>query len=341
MKILFDIGHPAHVHLFKNLMYYLKDKNIHFDIVTRNKEMTNRLLDHYRFPYRSISNPGSNMLGFLRELLLRDYKIYKLYRKNRYILMLGTSVSIGHISFLTQGRSRSWNFSEDDDEVIPLQSMLSYPTSNRVINPDCLKFKKWKENRILIPSYHELAYLHPNNFTPDESVLKKYGLTKGKYVIFRLSALKAHHDVGAKGINTTIKEKMIHLLHEYDILESFEGKEGNKIEPWDMHHLLFYAKMIISDSQTMTIEGAVLGTPALRINTFIGKSTVLDELENRYKLSFGFFPNKHKSILDTICYLLSTPNIKELWEQRRQHMLSEKIDMNAWMIEFFKNETSL
>ncbi len=340
MNVLFDIGHPAHVHLFRNLMGHLRAIGIPFTVVTRDKEITNRLLAHYGIPFLSLSVPGNGRMGQFKELLSRDAQILQLNGKERFTLAMGTSVSIGHLSFLTGGKVVSWNFNEDDDDVVALYTWLSYPFCHKVINPDCLRFSRWKSKRVLYPSYHELAYLHPDHFTPDERILEKYGLQKGRYVIFRLVSLTAHHDVGAKGISPELKDKMLSKLQGYDIIESMEGKAGNKVEPWDMHHLLAFAKMIISDSQTMTIEAAVLGVPALRINTFIDKSTVIGELEHRYRLAYGYYPDRHEEILATLTELLANSGLEDEWQKRRQHLLSEKIDFNRWMIDRFEQHVS-
>ena len=48
------------------------------------------------------------------------------------------------------------------------------PFSTKIFNPSCLKYNKWKNKRVLYDSYHELAYLHPNYFTPDAQILNKY-----------------------------------------------------------------------------------------------------------------------------------------------------------------------
>jgi predicted glycosyltransferase len=39
MKVLFDIGRPAHVHLFRVLMAHLTMTNILFTVIKRGKEM--------------------------------------------------------------------------------------------------------------------------------------------------------------------------------------------------------------------------------------------------------------------------------------------------------------
>ncbi|MCS6819294.1 MAG: DUF354 domain-containing protein [Chitinophagales bacterium] len=336
MKILFDIGHPAHVHLFKNFINYLKIKGHTIFITSRDKEITNSLLQHYQFDFINLSKPKKGIFNMLIELIKRDIGIWKLHKQHKLDFAFGTSVSIGHLSILSN--VKSFNFNEDDDDVVPLYAYLSYPFCSKIINPDCLRFKKWRSKRVLYNSYHEFAYLHPNNFTPDEKILEKYGLIKKKYIIFRSVALSAHHDKGARGINERLKNKLFELLNGYDIIHSSEGKSGGKIQPWDMHHVLAFAKMIISDSQTMTIEAAVMGVPAIRINTFIGKSSVIDELEHRFKLAFGYFPEQEEEILATVKRVLEKPDLEVEWSNRRNHLLVEKIDFNQWMIDFFEKE---
>lgn len=336
MKILFDLGHPAHFHLFKNFIIYLKFNGHYVDVVCRDKDVIKLLLKASGFNYFNLKINKNNIIGLATEFLKRTLFILKLQFNYHYNLALGTSVSIGILSLFS--KSKNWNFNEDDDEFIQQYIMLAYPFATKIINPDCLRFTKWKDKRVLHNSYHELAYLHPNNFTPDENILQKYGLEKKKYVVLRLNSLKAHHDVGAKGISPELYDKIKDLLKDYTIIESKENAKTHQIDPWDMHHILAFAKMIISDSQTMTIESAVLGIPAVRINTFIGKSTVIDELEQKYKLAYGYFPNQINESLNTIKYLINSNEVDALWQERRKFLLSEKCDFNQWMIDFFEKE---
>lgn len=337
MKILFDLGHPAHYHLFKNFIKYLLNNDIGVDITIRNKDVIKVLIEHDNLNCFSLAIHKNSLIGLATEFLKRTIFILNLNRKNRYSSALGTSVSIGFLSLLS--KCKSWNFNEDDDEIIKQYALLSYPLASKIFNPDCLKFVRYKAKRVLYNSYHELAYLHPNNFTPNISFLKKYNLVDKKYVILRLNSLQAHHDIGAKGISNEMYLKIKALLKDYIIIESRENSKTHQIEPWDMHHVLAFAKMIISDSQTMTIEAAVLGIPAVRINTFIGKSTVIDELEqNNYKLAYGFYPHQEDEALKTIEYLANDTEVDNLWQERRQRMLADKCDLNQWMIDYFEKE---
>lgn len=332
-KFLFDIGHPAHVHLFKNLIFHFQKTGIPFKVVTRDKEITNELLTHYEIPFESISAPRSTKLGMFREFLERTWKIYRLHKKEKFTHALGTSVSIGPLSQLTFGKVKSYNFNEDDDDVVPLYTKLAYPGSTKIINPDCLKYSKWKNKRVLVPSFHELAYLHPKNFTPDPEIPIKYGLEPQKYVILRLSALKAHHDSEAEGLSDELITLIRDELNEFEIIESNEGKKGGKIKPWDMHHVMAFAKMVISDSQTMSAESAILGVPYIRINNFVGRISYLNELENKYLLGSGFLPKDQYKIINCISNLKKNRRDPEKFKA----LLQDKIDFNQWQISFLKN----
>ena len=63
MKIFIDIGHPAHVHYFKNLVYNLKKSGHDLFITAREKDVTHQLLDNYNIPYTSRGKGKSSLVG--------------------------------------------------------------------------------------------------------------------------------------------------------------------------------------------------------------------------------------------------------------------------------------
>lgn len=337
MNILFDITHPAHLHLFRNFISYLEQNEHSVIITSREKDVLDKLLNHYELKAYNLSSPKKSTLGMLSELFKRTYEIIRLNKKHHFDVSFGTSVSIGFLKLIK--KVPAYNFNEDDDRVVRKYILLAYPYASKIINPDCIEFKLWKSKRVLYNSFHELAYLHPNNFKPEKEILQKYNLTKNKYVIIRLSALKAHHDNGAAGISIELLKKIIEMAQKnYTIIKSVEKDKTHTIEPQDMHSLMAYAKAIISDSQTMTIEGAVLGIPAIRINTFINKSTVITELEKKYMLAYGFYPNQEKEIVEVIDYVLHDATVERMWEKRKEDLLKDKIDLNQWIINYFENQ---
>jgi len=216
MKILFDIGHPAHVHLFKNLIFYFQKQKHQIRVVSRNKDITNILLKHYKIKYQCISRQKTTPLGQILELIERNFKIIKLNQKEKFDIAIGTSFSIGLLSFISP--TKSYVFSEDDDKITPLMTYLSYPFATKIINPQNIQFKHFKNKRVFHNSSQKLAYLHPNQFKPNINILKKYKLKPYKYIIIRLSALKAHHDLKAKGINQNLYNKIIKTCKNYKII---------------------------------------------------------------------------------------------------------------------------
>ena len=100
---------------------------------------------------------------------------------------------------------------------------------------------------------------------------------------------------------------------------------------------MYYATMFIGDSQTMTSEAAVLGTPSIRCNTFVGRIHYLEEEEYKYGLTYGFRPDQTEAMFQKIEELLVMPNLKQEWQARRQKMLSEKIDYSRFLTWFIEN----
>lgn len=334
MNLLFDITHPAHFHLFKNFIVYLKQHGHTVVITSRKKDVLEHLLDDFGLQYFSLSSPAKSVLGMFFEMFKRNKRIFQLHKKYKFEASFGTSVSIGFLNLRYD--VPAYNFNEDDDLVVRKYTWLAYPFATKIINPDCIQFQKWKKKRVLYPSFHELAYLHPNNYKPNPKTLNKYSLQKSEYYIIRLSALEAHHDNRAKGISETLLNKILAIGADCQVVKSIEKSKSHQIEPHDMHDIIAFAKAVISDSQTMTIEAAVLGVPSIRVNTFVGKSTVITQLEEQYQLTYGYLPDQEKEILHMVARVLGErkPDYTKRWKK----LLEDKIDFNNWMISYFNKQ---
>ena len=100
---------------------------------------------------------------------------------------------------------------------------------------------------------------------------------------------------------------------------------------------MYYADMFISDSQSMTVESALIGTPSIRCSSFVGKINVLEELEHTYKLTFGVKPDNPKAVILKIKELLQLHNLKDEFRDRRDNMLKDKIDLTAFLLWIVNN----
>ena len=148
------------------------------------------------------------------------------------------------------------------------------------------------------------------------------------------------HDSLAKEIIKILEPHgSVHITSERPIAPELE-QYRIQIDPLLIHHALAFASLFIGDSQTMTAEAAILGTPALRFNDFAGKISLFEELEDRYQLSFGFHTSQSAQLLDKIKDLLLIDNLKHLWKERQEKMLNEKIDVTMFMVDFFEKFNS-
>ena len=75
-----------------------------------------------------------------------------------------------------------------------------------------------------------------------------------------------------------------------------------------MHDALAQAWICVGDSQTMAAEAALLGVPALRCSSFVGRLAYLDELEDKYSLIESFRPVDAPRLLERLDMLRRTTN---------------------------------
>jgi predicted glycosyltransferase len=104
-----------------------------------------------------------------------------------------------------------------------------------------------------------------------------------------------------------------------------------KIDALDVHHFLAEAQLLVSDSQSMSVEAAMLGTPSVRFSDFAGRIGVLEELEHEYQLTRGIRTSEPERLIDVVRDLASQANLRELAADRRKLMLSHSTDVAAFV----------
>ncbi len=352
MNFLVDIGHPGHVHLYKNLCNQLEMDGHKVYYSVRAVPVAQHLMDVYQMPYLYLGKKSNSILGKAWKTFKNDIILFWFVIRHKIDIGISSGISLSHVSRVT--RMKSFIFGDDDDEVAQLAVKYGFPYAEAVLSPSALGTAHRKTPKaIFYAGYHELAYLHPNVFTPDESVLSKMGIKKGeRFFILRFVALKAYHDVGQQGISFSQKKQLIDMLENYgrviitsekNIEPEFE-KYKLTVPAEDMHSLMYYSSLYIGDSQTMASEAAVLGVPSLRCNTFVGRIAYLEEEEHKYGLTYGFTPDRFDQLQDKARELLQDPDTKSIWEEKRKKMLSEKIDVSAfftWFIENYPNSRTV
>ncbi len=309
-------------------------------VTARDKDITLELLKLYEIDYKLASVQEKGLLGMIISVLRHDSVVLKQQRKYKFDVLIGTSFAAAHIAKISAAKSVI--LSEDDSGLDPLFETIAYPLADYVVSPSVLPSRKIK-NDIRYEGYQKLAYLHPKRFTASKAVLKEIGIAPNEaYSVVRLVALQATHDAHAKGLSREILREIIARLSSFGkvlisseapLTEEFE-KYRFSISPEKMHDVLAQSAFYIGDSQSMSVEAAVLGIPGIRVSSFVGKITVLEDLEHEYQLTYGFLPSRQDEILKKLDELLSTKNAKTDWQMRRQAMLAEKIDVTEWLVEF-------
>jgi predicted glycosyltransferase len=345
MKYLFQLGHPAHYHLFKKPIVELKKRGHQVAILIKGKDVLEDLLQSDGLKYNKLLKRdwGVSIIGKSLNLIEVDTKLFNFALKFSPDVLIGTSYANSHVGKILN--IPVINVNEDDYDVVPYYSKFSYPWSTVILTPDSCRTGNWESKSIKYAGYHELSYLHPNNFKAERSVVEKYILPLTPYFLIRLAKLTAHHDDGIRGISHNIKVNLIDMLkrHGRILISSERALDPHfeefriNINPSDIHHIIAFASFFIGDSQTMAAEAGVLGTPFIRFNDFVGRIGYLNELEQHYRLGFGIKPDNEEKLYSKIQEILNTPNLKEEWRNRRQKMLSEKIDVAAFMLWFFEN----
>ena len=342
MNLLIDINHPAHVHLLRNAYKILTGKGHQVFIAVKEIPSAMKLLDLYGIPYINIGKKDDALAKKGVDQLAFDGRLLKLVHQYHIDLGLGSSINIAHVSKLC--KMKSIVMDDDDDVVEPLFVKFGHPFADAILTPSSIT--RQSKKAVYIESYHELAYLHPNRFAPDPSVLHDAGVEEGEtYFILRFNAFKAHHDVGAEGLSIESKRRLVELLQargkvfittERDIDDEFKPYQL-AVSPEKAHSLMYYATMFVGDSQTMTSEAAVLGTPAVKCNSFAGRLSVPNELEHKYGLCYSFLPEQQEAFFAKINELLAMPYLKGEWQRRRKSMLEDKMDYTGFLVWFIEN----
>lgn len=342
---LFSLGHPAHFHMFKQTIHALSDEGNRIIVVVRPKDVLEQLCINEGLPYVKVGEPsaGKGKVAKALEVVHRFRAIAKIVRKEKPCMLIGSDGVMAYLG--TWFHIPSFEFFDDDYSIIKLYAWAFFPFYSDLVCPNITDPGRWKKKKTGYEGYQKLAYLHPNCFTPDKAVVEQYFSPEKPYFLLRFAQLNAHHDGGVGGINAEVAKCLIEKFSPYgQVYITSERPLEPQLEayrlhfnPSDMHHILAFAKLYVGDSQSMAVEAAMLGTPSLRFNDFAGKISVLEELEHKYGLTFAFPTTAPQRLYDKVDELLAMNDLGEVFQQRRQVMLSEKIDVAAFFTWFLKN----
>jgi len=341
MKIYLDIIHPATFHFFRNFIGIMEGKGHTFLISAKDKDVTLELLKYYNVKYINRGHAANTILGKVWNIIKTDLTLFGRVRRFAPDLIISFSSPVAaHIAFLLH---RPF-IAIEDTECASLVHKSYIPLSKLVLTPSCFG-KNFGKRQIYFSSYKELAYLHPNYFKGNSAIHELLGIGRNEsYALVRFVSRNASHDYGVQGISDDLKIRLVERLSSYSkVLISSEDRIPAQIEkykisipPWRMHDVVTNASLLIGESATMAAESAMLGVPAIFIDNQ-GRGYT-DELE-KSGLVYNFIssPGRVNNAINKAIELLKMRDRQTVFQQRRNQMLTEKIDVTTFMVWFVEN----
>ncbi|MBI5001490.1 MAG: DUF354 domain-containing protein [Euryarchaeota archaeon] len=342
MRILFNIGHPAQVHFFKNTIWELQKRGHVCKITTSDKDVAIQLLKAYGFEYEVIGKSPSTLIQKAVELIKKDWKILRIAKKFKPDVLVGGvgNVYVAHVGKIIGKPSIVF----DDTEHSKFEHFLMDTFITVICTPVCYT-KNLGKKQVRYNGFKELAYLHPKYFKPNPDTLKEAGITPGeKFVIIRFVSWDAAHDIGNNkekevtfnNLISEIEKKVKIIITSEAPIECKYKHYMMKIPPEKMHDLLYYATIYIGEGATMASEAAILGTPAIYVNN-LKPGTISEQV--KYGLLYYHLRNDKniQKIIEEISSLLNVHNLKSVWKQKQAKMLNDKIDVTEYVVQLIEN----
>ena len=341
MKHLFFTNTPAHVHLYKHAVRELDDRGHDVHVLARDYGCTVDLLDWYDLPYTVYGRCGTSKTSLFRHLPRHYANIARFvlrYRPDHVFGMGGYAAPAGALS-------RASVTLILDSEPTSLDHAISKPFADAILTPEAFR-KDLGPKHFTFAGFKENAYLHPDVYETAPDIRAALGLDEEeRYAIVRFNAFGSHHDVGHGGFSPAQRRALIDRLD--DSVTVFVSDEGDDVDaeslgvrefdlhPARLHDALAEADLLVADSQTVVTEAAMLGTPTIRSNSFVGE----DDMGNFIELeAAGLIRNvaEFDEVMDEIDELLAE-GTKRRWQARRDEYVADQVNLTEVIVDVATN----
>lgn len=334
MKYLIDIGHPAHVHYFRNLSHIFIRQGHEVLFTCRDKDVTVSLLQHYGFRFINLGHPFRSLPGKIFGIPFFTLRIIFISIRFHPDVYLNASL----YSAFTAWLFRKPHISLED--TFNMEQVRLYMPFTSCILTGTYDHPSLGKKEIRYNGYQELLYLHPNYFRPDKTVLNELGLAENEpYAVIRFVSWSASHDARHKGMS--LRNKLIAVREFSKYARVFVSSESElphdlkdyeiKIAPHKMHDVLAFSCLVFGESATMVSEAAMLGVPGIFIDD-TGRAYTKD-LQDTYDLVYNFSESDddQNSAINKGIELLKNKNSGKEWLTKHRAMLAEKTNVTSFL----------
>ncbi|MCX8183073.1 MAG: DUF354 domain-containing protein [Crenarchaeota archaeon] len=287
---MIDVLTPKQALLFSKVKEKLDEKGCRVLITSRRYVELKNIFKLSRIkPVVIGRHGGGDLYGKLASSLDRMISLLKFVRKAAPDLVLSfSSPEAARVAFGLSIPHVSVNDSPHSTYV----ARLTVPLSRKLLTPRIVGKKAWLKYGISGKDIVTYGSLDPvawlRDFNPSKSILKKYGLTEGEYVVYRPEEYRASYlNVRRLTLETVSKvfRKDKHLAglkivivprYEEEIYRRFFKKRDVIMleHGEDTRSILFYSKGFIGAGGTMSVEAVLMGVPAISIYP---SSTIVEE----------------------------------------------------------------
>jgi predicted glycosyltransferase len=341
MRYLFLTNTPAHVHLYKHAVERLRQAGHDVLVLGRDYGCTVALLEYYDLPYEVYGSCDTTKLSLFRQLPRHYRNIVAATRRFDPDLVFGMGSYAAHAGAV----SRTPVVLILDSEPTSLDHLLSRPFANTILTPHAFE-KDLGAKHYRFRGFKETAYLHPDEFEPADDIRAEMGVGDEPFAVVRFNAFGSHHDVSRGGFTPDQRRELLRRLSDHaTVFVSDEGGDldldGLDARPFDLHPALLHdalseAALLVADTQTMVTEAALLGTPAIRSNSWVGEDDMgnFRELE-RNDLVFNLAD--FEDVRSKAIALLRDRDTKARWSRRRDAFLEDKVNLTDLIVDIASN----
>lgn len=338
MKYIFELNHPKHYYQFKYVMQMLEQHGHEIMVLARDKDVLLDVLREEKVEYTIFGKHHKSMSAKVMGTfnLVKNYIAIARQYKPDVIVSKGSWY--GTFTAKVLGK-KSVIF--PDSEVVKVTNRYVVPMCTKVITPQPFKLN-YGAKHSRIAGIFEDCYLAPQVYQPKADIIAQYGLKK-PYAVIRFVGWFANHDVGNNGFTLEEKVRLVKSLSEHmQVYISSEGNLPEELQQYKLptpasiiHDVLSYADLYVGDSQTMAAEAALLGTPAIRSNSFVGPNDMSNfiMLQDQYGMLFNI-----ASPADAIAKALelAAQSHKAEWVEKRKCYYEKIGDINAHIVEIIE-----
>lgn len=337
MRYLVFTNTPAHVHLYKHVVRELRTRGHVVEVLARDYGCTTDLLEWYDIPHTVYGYCGTTKWSLFSRLPGHYARIFRralAFDPDRIFGMGGYAAHAGAVT-------RTPTTLVLDSEPTGLDHRISIPFASAILTPAAFR-KDLGSKHYVFQGFKESAYLHPEVFSARPDIRERLGVDEDPFAILRFNAFGSHHDVGRGGFSPERRRDLIEQLAERaTVFVSDEGGEMNlsslPARPFDLHPALLHdalaeADLLVADSQTMVTEAALLGTPAIRSNGFVGDGDMGNfvELEDAGLIfNLGGFD----AVISRAIALLDRDDTAETWQARRDAYVRDHVNLTQLLVD--------